>query len=130
MVINFEIYSFLNFGEKCNSCGGEESSEHIFLTFRDIQSICSNIYSTITKETNNTNHGTWSELLLKRLYDKFQANLIGSIMDLIWFRRNKLKFENEVTLITLDLALYKLFNARNAEWERNLKVIDHLLRIE
>ncbi|KAM9990007.1 hypothetical protein ACTFIY_006043 [Dictyostelium cf. discoideum] len=28
------------------------------------------------------------------------------------------------------LALYKLFNARNAEWERNLKVIDHLLRIE
>ncbi|KAN0004215.1 hypothetical protein ACTFIZ_010366 [Dictyostelium cf. discoideum] len=118
------------FGEKCNSCGEMETSEHIFFTCKNIQSICSQIYFTITKESNNTNYGTWSELLLKRLYDKFQANLIGSLMDLIWHRRNKLKFDNEEPLITLDLVVYKLYNARDAEWEKNLIVINHLLRIE
>ncbi|KAM9993684.1 hypothetical protein ACTFIZ_011647 [Dictyostelium cf. discoideum] len=118
------------FGEKCNSCGEMETSEHIFFTCKNIQSICSQIYFTITKESNNTNYGTWSELLLKRLYDKFQANLIGSLTDLIWHRRNKLKFDNEEPLITLDLVVYKLYNARDAEWEKNPIVINHLLRIE
>ncbi|KAM9954072.1 hypothetical protein ACTFIR_009196 [Dictyostelium discoideum] len=84
----------------------------------------------MSKKIDNTNYGTWSELLLIRLYDKFQANLIGSIMEFILFRRNKLKFEKEEKLITIDLVIYKLYNARDAEWERNIKVIDHLLRIE
>ncbi|KAM9979074.1 hypothetical protein ACTFIZ_000383 [Dictyostelium cf. discoideum] len=70
------------------------------------------------------NYSLHSELLLKRLYDKIQANLIGSLMDLIWYRRNKLKFDKEEPLITLDLVLYKLCNARDAEWERNLKKLE------
>ncbi|KAM9958418.1 hypothetical protein ACTFIW_001283 [Dictyostelium discoideum] len=115
-------------GEKCPSCDEIESSEHIFFSCKSIQPICSRIYAKITKKTNNTNYGTWSELLLKRLYNKFQANLIGAIMELIWYRRNKLKFEKEEKPITIDLVMYKLYNARDAEWE--IKVIDHLLRIE
>ncbi|KAM9971878.1 hypothetical protein ACTFIW_011861 [Dictyostelium discoideum] len=71
------------FGELCYSCGETESSEHIFFNRKLIQPIFNKIYSRVTSITNNTNYGVWSESILKRLYDKFQVNLVGAIMEVI-----------------------------------------------
>ncbi|KAM9953520.1 hypothetical protein ACTFIR_008592 [Dictyostelium discoideum] len=111
------------------SCGENESSEHFF-NCKIIQPICDDIYSKVTSITNNTNYGIWSESILKRLYDKFQANLVGAIMEVIWTRRNSIKFDNEDKAVTLNMIVYILSKARDAEWDRMIKVIEHLRRME
>ncbi|KAM9962667.1 hypothetical protein ACTFIR_005583 [Dictyostelium discoideum] len=118
------------FGELCYSCGESESSEHIFFNCKVIQPICNKIYSRVTSITNNTNYGVWSESILERLFDKFQANLVGAIMEVIWSRRNSLKFDFKDKAITFKMTIYILSKARDADWDRTIKTIEHLRRLE
>ncbi|KAM9970094.1 hypothetical protein ACTFIR_001934 [Dictyostelium discoideum] len=64
------------------------------------------------------------------LFDKFQANLVGAIMEVIWSRRNSLKFDFKDKAITFKMAIYILSKARDADWDRTIKTIEHLRRLE
>ncbi|KAM9955937.1 hypothetical protein ACTFIW_002145 [Dictyostelium discoideum] len=109
----------------CYSCGENESSEHIFFNCKLIQPICNKIYSRVTSITNNTNYGVLSESILERLFDKFQANLVGAIMEVI-----SLKFDFKDKAITFKMTVYILSKARDADWDRTIKTIEHLRRLE
>ncbi|KAM9956051.1 hypothetical protein ACTFIW_002263 [Dictyostelium discoideum] len=87
------------FGELCYSCGETESSEHIFFNCKLIQPICNKIYSRLTSITNNTNYGVWSE------------------------------FDFKDKAITFKMTVYILSKARDADWDRTIKTIEHLRRL-
>ncbi|KAM9973070.1 hypothetical protein ACTFIR_012442 [Dictyostelium discoideum] len=92
------------FGELRYSCGESESSEHIFFNCKVIQPICNKIYS--------------------------RQILVGAIMEVIWSRRNSLKFDFKDKAITFKMTIYILSKARDADWDRTIKTIEHLRRLE
>ncbi|KAM9960669.1 hypothetical protein ACTFIW_009816 [Dictyostelium discoideum] len=117
-------------GDKCTTCGEEETSMHIFFECDSIKQLSDTIYKKVCADSNNTYHGPWSEKILGKLLTPFASNLIGAIMESIWYRRNQLKFNSNPTTITENQILNKIQKARNAEWDRNRKIIEKQLRQE
>ncbi|KAM9976880.1 hypothetical protein ACTFIR_010727 [Dictyostelium discoideum] len=51
-------------------------------------------------------------------------------MEVIWSRRNSLKFDFKDKAITFKMTIYILSKARDADWDRTIKTIEHLRRLE
>ncbi|KAM9957555.1 hypothetical protein ACTFIR_009662 [Dictyostelium discoideum] len=131
--LNCAILPFREEGKITVNCVIHEvkpNHRNIFFNCKLIQPICNKIYSRVKSITNNTNYGVWSESILKRLYDKFQVNLVCAIMEVIWSRRNSLKFDFKDKAITFKMTVYILSKARDADWDRTIKTIEHLRRLE
>ncbi|KAM9946613.1 hypothetical protein ACTFIT_004930 [Dictyostelium discoideum] len=117
-------------GENCHSCKEEESSMHIFFECKSIKQNIDSIYQKVCKDSNNTYHGPWSEKVLGKLLTPFSSNLIGAIMESIWYRRNQIKFNDNTTIITENQIIHKIKKARDAEWDRTRKIVEKQLRQE
>ncbi|EAL72181.1 hypothetical protein DDB_G0269662 [Dictyostelium discoideum AX4] len=94
--------------ENCHSCKEEESSMHIFFECKSIKQDIDSIYQKVCKDSNNTYHGPWSEKVLGKLLTPFSSNLIGAIMESIWYRRNQIKFNDNTTIITENQIIHKI----------------------
>ncbi|KAM9940819.1 hypothetical protein ACTFIT_007334 [Dictyostelium discoideum] len=94
-------------GENCHSCKEEESSMHIFFECKSIKQDIDSIYQKVCKDYNNIYHGPWSEKVLGKLLTPFSSNLIGAIMESIWYRRNQIKFNDNTTIITENQIIHK-----------------------
>ncbi|KAM9990198.1 hypothetical protein ACTFIY_006239 [Dictyostelium cf. discoideum] len=119
-----------HYGDNCHSCGEEETSMHIFFECKEIKHQIHSIYKKVCQDSNNTYYGPWSEKVLGKLLTPFPSNLIGAIMEAIWYRRNQIKFNDNNTIITETQLIYKLKKARDAEWDRTRKIIEKQLRQE
>ncbi|KAN0040731.1 hypothetical protein ACTA71_009069 [Dictyostelium dimigraforme] len=70
----------------------------------------------------------WEEAILKRLDNILIANLIASIMEILWSIRNNLKFNNSKGSITTELVKYKVKIAQETAWNGTLTRINKLIR--
>ncbi|KAN0030328.1 hypothetical protein ACTA71_010090 [Dictyostelium dimigraforme] len=70
----------------------------------------------------------WEEAILKRLDNILIANLIASIMEILWSIRNNLKFNNSKGTISTELVKYKIKIAQETAWNGTLTRINRLIR--
>ncbi|KAN0032964.1 hypothetical protein ACTA71_011171 [Dictyostelium dimigraforme] len=89
--------------DKCIHCKNtRESSEHLFFTCPKMKPKCQLITDIIATEA-NLGQIKWEEAILKRLGNILIANLIASIMEILWSIRTNLKFNNSKGSITTEL---------------------------
>ncbi|KAN0042671.1 hypothetical protein ACTA71_011481 [Dictyostelium dimigraforme] len=114
--------------DKCIHCKNtRESSEHLFFTCPKMKPKCQLITDIIATEA-NLGQIKWEEAILKRLDNILIANLIASIMEILWSIRNNLKFNNSKGSITTELVKYKMKIAQETAWNGTLTRINKLIR--